>query len=48
MSNRMFWNLLDDALLLEFVTWLRLQYPIIFKNLVEQFLVFKESPPSTA
>jgi len=39
MSNRMIWDLVDNDQVLDFVQWLRKEYPITFKSLVKQFVV---------
>jgi hypothetical protein len=41
-SSRMFWNLIEKDLMLEFVNWVRKTYPESFKNLVDQFHKEKE------
>ena len=48
MSNRLYWNLHDDDLLLEFVQWLRREYPTSFKSLASQFLHHKELQRASA
>jgi len=41
-STRLYWDLIDTDLLLEFVQWLRKEYPVTFKHLVEQFIAFNQ------
>ena len=36
------WNLLNEELLLEFIEWLRTNWPITFRHLIDQFITYKE------
>jgi len=47
-STRLYWDLVDTDLLLEFVQWLRKEYPTTFKSLASQFLHHKELQRASA
>lgn len=42
-SHRMYYTLLNNDLLLEFVQWVRNEYPIMFRNLIDQFIANQAS-----
>ena len=42
MSISMYWTLIHNDQLLEFVQWLRKEYPVLFKDLAGQFLHIRE------
>ena len=46
MNEEKYWNLLNKELLLEFVEWLRIESPITFRHLIDQFLETKKRTES--
>ena len=41
-SRRLYWDLVNKDLQSEFVEWLMKEYPIMFKQLTNQFIAHKE------
>jgi len=41
-SNRLYWELVDYGLELKFVRWLSEKYPIMFRELINQFTAERE------